>query len=119
MYTFCQALILNILRKKWKFMNLKNMFLRGTLLLTAAGIISRIMGFFYRIFLANTIGAEGMGIYQLIFPIYVFRSEFSIKINKPSLVFCIWLIYINAKISLSNGSRAWVCPNVRKEKELL
>lgn len=51
-------------------MNLKNMFLRGTLLLTAAGIISRIMGFFYRIFLANTIGAEGMGIYQLIFPIY-------------------------------------------------
>ena len=51
-------------------MNLKNAFLRGTLLLTAAGLISRIMGFFYRIFLANTIGAEGMGIYQLIFPIY-------------------------------------------------
>ena len=51
-------------------MNLKNAFLRGTLLLTITGIISRIMGFFYRIFLANTIGAEGMGIYQLIFPIY-------------------------------------------------
>ena len=49
---------------------MKNMILRGTLLLTIAGIISRIMGFFYRIFLANTIGAEGMGIYQLIFPIY-------------------------------------------------
>lgn len=51
-------------------MNLKNAFLRGTLLLTFAGLISRVMGFFYRIFLANTIGAEGMGIYQLIFPIY-------------------------------------------------
>ena len=49
---------------------MKNMILRGTLLLTIAGVISRIMGFFYRIFLANTIGAEGMGIYQLIFPIY-------------------------------------------------
>lgn len=49
---------------------MKNAFLRGTLLLTMAGLISRIMGFFYRIFLANTIGAEGMGIYQLIFPIY-------------------------------------------------
>jgi len=49
---------------------MKNMILRGTLLLTIAGMISRIMGFFYRIFLANTIGAEGMGIYQLIFPIY-------------------------------------------------
>ena len=44
--------------------------LRGTLILTTAGILSRIMGFFYRIFLANTIGAEGMGIYQMIFPIY-------------------------------------------------
>ncbi len=51
-------------------MNLKNALLKGTLLLTFAGILSRIMGFFYRIFLANTIGAEGMGIYQLIFPIY-------------------------------------------------
>ena len=51
-------------------MNLKNAFLRGTLLLTITGLISRIMGFFYKIFLANTIGAEGMGIYQLIFPIY-------------------------------------------------
>lgn len=51
-------------------MNLKNTFIRGTLLLTIAGIISRIMGFFYKIFLANTIGAEGLGIYQLIFPIY-------------------------------------------------
>ncbi len=49
---------------------MKNVLLRGTLLLTIAGTISRIMGFFYRIFLANTIGAEGMGIYQLIFPIY-------------------------------------------------
>ena len=51
-------------------MNLKNTLLRGALLLTAAGLISRIMGFFYKIFLANTIGAEGIGIYQLIFPIY-------------------------------------------------
>lgn len=51
-------------------MNSKNNFLRGTMLLTFAGLTSRLMGFFYRIFLANTIGAEGMGIYQLIFPIY-------------------------------------------------
>lgn len=51
-------------------MNSKNAFIRGTLFLTFAGITSRFMGFFYRIFLANTIGAEGMGIYQLIFPIY-------------------------------------------------
>ncbi|HIT90286.1 MAG TPA: polysaccharide biosynthesis protein [Candidatus Merdenecus merdavium] len=32
--------------------------------------MTRIIGFFYRIFLSHTIGPEGMGIYQLIFPIY-------------------------------------------------
>lgn len=42
----------------------------GTLLLTATGLISRILGFIYRIFLSRTIGAEGLGIYQMIFPIY-------------------------------------------------
>lgn len=44
----------------------------GTIILTASGIASRCMGFFYRIFLSHTIGAEGIGIYQLIFPVYTF-----------------------------------------------
>ena len=38
--------------------------------MTAAGIASRIIGFFYRIFLAQTIGAEALGIYQLIAPVF-------------------------------------------------
>lgn len=41
----------------------------GTILLTAAGVLSRVIGFFYRIFLSRTIGAEGLGIYQLVFPV--------------------------------------------------
>ena len=49
---------------------MKHVLLRGALSLTIAGLFSRIMGFFYRIFLANTIGAEGLGIYQMIFPLY-------------------------------------------------
>ncbi len=44
--------------------------LLGTALLTATGLASRIIGFFYRIFLSHTIGAQGMGIYQLIFPVF-------------------------------------------------
>lgn len=48
----------------------KNPLIAGTLLLTAAGFLSRILGFFYRIFLSRTIGAEGLGIYQMIFPIH-------------------------------------------------
>lgn len=41
----------------------------GTLLLTGAGFLSRIIGFFYRIYLSRLFGEEGMGIYQLIHPI--------------------------------------------------
>ncbi len=48
---------------------IKNPVIFGTLLLTSSGILSKIIGFFYRIFLSRTIGAEGLGIYQLIFPI--------------------------------------------------
>lgn len=44
--------------------------LLGTVLLTGAGMISRILGFFYRIFLSRTIGASGLGLYQLIFPVF-------------------------------------------------
>lgn len=48
---------------------LKNPLITGTLFLTAAGVLSRIIGFFYRIFLSRTIGAQGLGVYQLVFPI--------------------------------------------------
>lgn len=51
-------------------MSLKRTLIKGTFLLTVAGMISRLIGFYYRIFLTHTIGAEGIGIYQLIFPVY-------------------------------------------------
>jgi stage V sporulation protein B len=44
--------------------------LQGTIILTLAGFVTRLIGFFYKIFLSNTMGAELLGIYQLIFPIY-------------------------------------------------
>ena len=46
------------------------LFFRGTLILTFTGLASRIMGFFYRIFLSHTIGAQGVGIYQLTLPVH-------------------------------------------------
>lgn len=49
---------------------MKSNLLKGTLILTFAGIITRILGFFYRIYLSNTLGATKLGIYQLVFPIY-------------------------------------------------
>lgn len=53
-------------------MNQKHYLLKGTFLLTAAGAATRFLGFFYRIFLSRTIGAEGIGIYHLILPVYSF-----------------------------------------------
>lgn len=48
---------------------LNNPLVNGTIILTLTGLLSRFIGFFYRIFLSNAYGAEGMGIYQLISPI--------------------------------------------------
>ena len=48
----------------------KHSMITGTLLLTAAGFAVRILGFFYRIFLSRTIGAEGLGLYNLVHPLY-------------------------------------------------
>lgn len=46
-------------------------FIQGTLILTSANLFSRLIGFYNRIFLAGLIGAHQMGVYQLIFPIYL------------------------------------------------
>lgn len=43
--------------------------IKGTLLLTLTGMFSRLIGFFYRIYLSRTFGEEGMGIYQLLGPV--------------------------------------------------
>lgn len=41
----------------------------GAAILTLTGFISRVIGFFYRIYLSRIFGEEGMGIYQLIGPV--------------------------------------------------
>ena len=47
----------------------KHPLIAGTIILTATGFISRIIGFFYRIYLSRLFGEEGMGIYQLLSPV--------------------------------------------------
>lgn len=43
---------------------------RSTAGLAIAGIISKIIGAFYRVPLTNILGAEGIGLYQTFFPVY-------------------------------------------------
>lgn len=44
--------------------------LHGTVLLTAVGLFSQVLGFFYRIALSRLAGAEVMGLFQLVMPVY-------------------------------------------------
>jgi stage V sporulation protein B len=48
----------------------KNTLKRNTLILTISGFFVKIIGFFYRVYIAKTIGAEGMGLFQLVLPVY-------------------------------------------------
>ena len=45
-------------------MSIRNL-AKGAVILTSASVITRLIGFFYRIFMSSTIGAEGMGLYQM------------------------------------------------------
>ena len=45
-------------------------FLVGALILGVAGAVSKVLGAIYRIPLARLIGGEGMGLYQMAYPIY-------------------------------------------------
>lgn len=47
----------------------KRTFIKGAFILTAAGVVTRILGFFFRIYLSRLIGAEQLGLYQLVMPV--------------------------------------------------
>lgn len=51
-------------------MSQKKILIKGAFILTVTGFATRIIGFFYRIFLSRSFGEEGVGLYQLIFPVY-------------------------------------------------
>lgn len=53
-------------------MNQAHYLIKGTFYLTAAGVLSRIAGFFYKIFLSRAIGAEEIGLFHLCMPVFAF-----------------------------------------------
>jgi stage V sporulation protein B len=48
----------------------KSKFLKGALVLAIAGILCRVLGVIFRIPLTNIVGNFGMGLYQMVFPLY-------------------------------------------------
>ena len=49
---------------------------RSAVALAAIGIIAKLIGALYRVPLTNIVGAEGMGLYQMVFPLYTVLLAF-------------------------------------------
>ena len=58
-------------------MKKKKKFLFNTAILTTTTLILKSIGMFFRVYLSNKIGAEGMGLYQLIISVYMLASTFA------------------------------------------
>ena len=55
----------------------RSSFAVGAMVLAGAGFVSKFLGAIYRIPLTNILGAEGIGMYQLVFPIYALMLTLS------------------------------------------
>ena len=55
----------------------KDTFLRGAMILTVAGIVVKVIGSVNRILLSRLLGGEGIGLYQMAYPIYMLALSVS------------------------------------------
>jgi len=55
----------------------KDTFLKGALILTVAGVLVKIIGSVNRIVLSRLLGGEGIGLYQMAYPIYLLALSIS------------------------------------------
>ena len=58
-------------------MKKSNSIVKGSVLLGAGAFISKLLGALYRIPLTDFLGGKGLGLYQMIFPVYAVLLEFS------------------------------------------
>lgn len=56
---------------------LKKRFIVNGILLTATTLITRTIGIFFRVYMSNSIGAQALGLYQLIVTLYFFAVTFA------------------------------------------
>src|SRR5690554_4234768 len=109
----------------------KKSFVGSAIVLMIAGLIVRVLGFIYRIYLSNLIGAEGMGIFQLISPVYsliilTLSSGISIAVSKmvaeqtaknnhanlPRITYCALAVVATAGLMVSIGILIFIDPIV-------
>lgn len=56
----------------------KRIFYKNTAVMTSCSLILRLLGILFRIIVSNRIGAEGMGLYQLVYSVYVLGTTFAV-----------------------------------------
>lgn len=55
----------------------KTLFIKNAAVLTVSGLVLRFAGIIFKVWMAAAIGAEGMGLYQIVFSVYVLFSTFA------------------------------------------
>ena len=55
----------------------KTIFIKNAAILTVSSLILRFVGIFFKVWLAAKISAEGIGLYQLVFSVYMFAATFA------------------------------------------
>lgn len=55
----------------------KTLFIKNAAILTVSSLILRFAGIIFRVWLAAKIGSEGIGLYQLVFSVYMFAATFA------------------------------------------
>ena len=55
----------------------KRAFYKNTAVMTGCSLLLRLLGIVFRIAVSNRVGAEGMGLYQMVFSIYLLGTTFA------------------------------------------
>lgn len=55
----------------------KTIFIKNALILTVSSLALRFLGIIFKVWLAKTVGSEGIGLYQLVFSVYVLAATFA------------------------------------------
>ncbi|MCT2343174.1 stage V sporulation protein B [Niallia taxi] len=80
-------------------------FLQGTIILLAAGLITRVLGFINRIVIARFIGEDGVGLYMMVY---------------PTLILVVTITQLGLPVAISkNVAEAYAEGNHRKVKSIL
>ena len=84
-------------------------FLKGTFVLTIAGFVVKVIGSLNWIFVSRILGGEGIGLYQMAFPIYFFAMTVS-QAGVPvaiSIITCSIERYLRSKACFSHLNDAY------------